>query len=939
MRILLFILMFGIAAQAAESVPAYLTNIHQFTFAGARAGEGYFSKDGHYLIFQSEREKENPFYQIYLLDMKTGQERRISNGQGKTTCSWISPDNKHILFASTHADPKLKDKVAEEWAARKKPKSKYSWSFDDAFDIYETDFKGSYYKNLTHSPGYDAEGSYSPDGKWIAFASNRSGYTEKLSDEDQALFAKDPSSQMEIYIMRADGKDVRRLTHALGYDGGPFFSPDGKRLVYRHFSVDGMTAEVHSMNIDGSDDKEITHLKAMSWAPFYHPSGDYLIFTTNKQGYQNFELYIVDVNGTREPVRVTDLPGFDGLPVFSPDGKKLIWSHTNERGEAQLFAADWNDSLARQALKLDPATPDVKVMQAGINPEDAKVWVEYLASEHMQGRATGSPQEAEYLATIAKQFAALGLKPVGKEFLQAYEFTSGIELDRPNELELHVADLKVKPALSQDWIPLSYSKTGHFAMAPIVFAGYGISAPAAGDQMAYDSYAGLDVKGKWVLAFNGLPDDVSNQRRFFLNTYSRLQHKAMTARSMGAVGLIIVDDAMSPSPELKLTFEGRGEDAGLPVLRLSPKIADQIFKAAKTTRKEWTSKLAKGETAGFALENVTAQSDVALKFKKSQARNAVALLKVPGATSTIAIGAHGDHLGHGEMGNSLWRGEPGAIHYGADDNASGVAGVMAIAKDLSERAKVLHLKQNVLFAVWTGEEIGILGSTHFANENKLKLSAYLNLDMIGRYRDQLLVEGAGSAKEWKGLVEENNLLHPLNVHTTDDPYLPSDALTFYLKQVPILFMFTGSHAEYHSPKDRAELINYDGLAKTSEWTEAMAVKLASSAKPLVNYVKVEGGQRPGEERSFRLYLGTVPDYSQDGKKGVVISGTSKDSPAEKAGLLAGDMIVELGGMKVQNLYDYVYCLQALKAGQKVVMRVMRQGHEKDLEITPVLKVQ
>jgi Tol biopolymer transport system component len=928
------------AKAAAPVVGNYLTDIRQLTFEGARAGESYFSKDGRYMVFQSEREKDNPFYQIYLMDTKTGSTHRVSPGQGKTTCSWISPDMKHILFASTHADPKLKEKVAEELETRKKPKGKYSWSFDDQFDIYETDFQGHGYKNLTHSPGYDAEGSYSPDGKWIAFASNRRGYTEQLNAEEKKLFARDPSTQMDIYIMRADGTQVKRLTTDLGYDGGPFFSPDGKRLVYRHFTTDGMTAEVHTMNIDGSDNKEITHLHAMSWAPFYHPSGEYFIFTTNIQGFQNFELYIVDVEGRREPVRVTNLPGFDGLPVFTPDGNSLVWSHTDERGQAQLYTAKWDDALARKALKLDPVVPDVKLMNSAIDPKDAQTWVEYLASEHMQGRATGSPQESEYMEKIAHAFHELGLKPYGgKDYLQKFEFTSGIVLDDKgaNAIELQLGGVTEHPAVSGDWTPLSYSKNGKFTSAAMVFAGYGMVAPAAGVQPAYDSYANLDVKDKWAVVFAGLPDDVTNERRFFLHAYSRLQHKAMMARSHGALGLVVIEDSATPSAPLRLVFEGRSEDAGLPVIRLSPATADKLFTSAGSSRKAWTEKLAKGEIAGFPLGNASLQAEIALSFKKSVAHNTLAVLEVPGATSSVIVGAHGDHLGHGEMGNSLWRGEKGAIHYGADDNASGVAGVMEIAKDLSHKPQG-HLKQNIIFAVWSGEEIGILGSSHFVKDlDKSKVTAYLNMDMIGRYNDQLMIQGIASAPEWKTLVEKISSVQALTVHTQEDPYLPSDALTFYMKQIPILMAFTGSHPQYHTPGDRPELINYTGLAKTAAWVESMTVALASSAKPLVNYSKVENTSKPAKGRSFRLYLGTVPDYTQDAKKGVVITGTSKDSPAEKAGLKAGDMIVELGGMKIQNLNDYVYCLQALKANQRTVMRVIRRGEEKTLDITPELK--
>lgn len=918
-----------------EPIAPFLTDIRQFTFAGTRAGEGYFSPDGRYLVFQSEREKANPFYQIYLTNLTNGTTRRISPGQGKTTCSWIHPDNKHILFASTHADPQLQQKVAQEWEARKAPKTKYSWSFDDAFDIYQTDFNGSFYKNLTKSPGYDAEGSYSPDGKWIAFASNRTAFTAPMTEEEKKLFAQDASVMMDIYLMRADGSQVKRLTTEPGYDGGPFFSPDGKRITYRHFTVDGTTAEVFTMNVDGSDKRQLTQLKAMSWAPFYHPSGDYIIFTTNKLGYHNFELYMIDVDGKHDPVRVTDLPGFDGLPVFTPDGQSVLWSHTNERGEAQLFQGKWNDSLARQALGLMPRVPSLAAAAS-------KNWVEYLASAHLAGRATGSPEEAEYMKALAKTFTALGLKTD----LQNYQFTSGVELDstQPNLLQISFNGQIENLATAKDWTPLSFSQTGKYSAAAAVFAGYGIVAPVSGTQVAYDSYAGLQVKDKWVVVFSGVPEDVGNERRYFLHGFAQISHKAMMARARGARGLIIVEDTLAHPTNLTLTYEGRGEDLGIPVVRLSPQIADRLFATAGTSRSDWTTKLSKGECDGLDLNKLTIAAEINLHLKKSAAQNVLALLKTPGATSTVVIGAHGDHLGLGEMGNSLSRDhnhqKGSKIHFGADDNASGVAGVLQIAADLTQQVKSgkLKLKQNILFAIWSGEEVGILGSNQFLKDTSgLKISAYLNLDMIGRYRNHVMIQGTGSAFEWKELVERLSTRSSLNIHTLEDPYLPSDALAFYMKGIPVLMAFTGAHAEYHTPKDTADLINYEGLTQIAEWMGNMAAILASSPKSLVTYQKVESTQRPDEKRSFRLYLGTVPDYSQDGKAGVVISGTSKDSPAEKAGLKAGDTIIELGGIKIKNLYDYVYCLQALKANQKVAMRIVRQGREKEVEITPVLK--
>ncbi|MGE4130281.1 MAG: hypothetical protein AB7F86_01515, partial [Bdellovibrionales bacterium] len=270
-----------------------LTSVRQFSLAGRRSGEGYFRRDGRHFIFQSERQQGNPFYQIYLTNLITGQTTRVSPGYGKTTCAWIHPTRDKVIFSSTHGDKNWRAKAKAEFDERLHPKSRYNWSFDENYDIYEADFQGRGLRNLTKSPGYDAESSYSPDGEWIAFASNRAAYTEPMSEADAKAFLRDPSYMMDLYIMKADGSNVRRLTKTPGYDGGPFFSPDGKRLTFRRFSPDGHTAEVYTIGVDGTDEKRITNMKAMSWAPFYHPTGDYLIFASNKYGHANFELFIV----------------------------------------------------------------------------------------------------------------------------------------------------------------------------------------------------------------------------------------------------------------------------------------------------------------------------------------------------------------------------------------------------------------------------------------------------------------------------------------------------------------------------------------------------------------------------------------------------------------------------------------------------------------------
>jgi len=349
----------ALAAQApapASGERAYLSRVRRLTVEGRRAGEGYWAPDGSRLVFQSEREPGNPFYQIYVLDMASGDSKRISPGIGKTTCAFFRPGTDEILFSSTHHDPKSKQYQDEENAFRASGKERrYSWDYDVEMDIYAYGEKSSDLKRLTTAHGYDAEASYSPDGRWIVFSSMRDAYNWTLSEQEKKELEQNPSYFAEIYIMRADGSEQKRLTTTAGYDGGPFFSHDGTRIVWRRFDEQGLIADVWTMKLDGTDARQVTDFGAMSWAPYEHPSGEYIIFASNKLGFENFEVYMIDSAGTREPVRVTYSDGFDGLPVPSPDGRQLAWTSARSGGQAgQLFLAEWNHQSALAAIKAAP---------------------------------------------------------------------------------------------------------------------------------------------------------------------------------------------------------------------------------------------------------------------------------------------------------------------------------------------------------------------------------------------------------------------------------------------------------------------------------------------------------------------------------------------------------------------------------------------------------
>ena len=979
----------GSEAEAAPDNEALLmSKTRQLTFEGRRAGEGYFSADGTRMVFQSERDPSNPFYQIYVTDLETGDIERVSPGHGKTTCAWIHPSGERVLFSSTQDDPEARSKQKEEIELRESGKQRrYAWDYDNQYEIYAKELSDGTYRRLTNVKGYDAEASYSPDGKLIAFASNRNAFKRKLSDREQELFAIDPASMIDIFIMNADGSNVRQLTDVFGYDGGPFFSPDGKRICWRRFSENGATAEVYSMDIDGGDVRRLTSIGAMSWAPYFHPSGDYLVFTTNKHGFANFELYLVRADGKGEPVRVTTTDGFDGLPVFLPDGNRISWTSTRTASkQSQIFMANWNDAMARSLLGLDGSVTDEDASAAlaaaessdpGFVPTDSMRHVDFLARPDLGGRLTGTEGEKRATAYVAAYLESLGFQPAGENgtFFHSFGFPAGSSLTDANQFT--VAGKKLQ--LNEDWQPLAFSKEGETGETGIVFAGYGMQIPASEGTAEYDSYVHLAVGGQWVMVLRDMPQNITAEQRQKMARYSSPRRKASIARDLGAKGIIFVSGPTSKVQNDLIRFDQAASQASVSIaaVSISNAVAEQIFKAADQDLKKSQQQLDDGSLhLGFPLQNAKASATVGIERKRGTGRNVIARLtagaKADHQTPVLIVGAHIDHLGTGGGGGSLAKDdERGQVHVGADDNASGVAAMLEIAQYLAAEKKSGRLKpkRDLLVAAWSGEELGLFGSQAFA-EDFYKLypdaprpaanddetakavahahgstpdaealnsavAAYMNLDMVGRLREKLVVQGIGSSPGFASEVQRRNLPVGLDLNLDKtSTRLPTDASAFVSRDVPILSAFTGAHEDYHTPRDTPDKLNYEGISDIARLFGLIARGFLTNAE--APEFKLEEGEAQQDAPRARLtaYLGTIPDYVAGDVKGLKLSGVAADGPAAKAGVRGGDIIVQLAGKKIEDIYDYTYAIEALKIGEEVKIVVQRGKKTVTMKVIP-----
>jgi len=553
--------------------------------------------------------------------------------------------------------------------------------------------------------------------------------------------------------------------------------------------------------------------------------------------------------------------------------------------------------------------------------------VKALADVRMEGRGAGTRGLDRARQYLEREFKRLGLEPKGEggSFRQPFLVTTGALLRADNRLSGVVNGAEQKLKLREDYIPLSFSAVGSVT-APVVFAGYGASA----EEFGYDDYTHLDVKDKIVLVLRREPPLFQEKSgRQGPTHHSHLITKAINARTRGAKAVILVNGALGKDEEDPLIhFEQAGpEDAGILMVQVKNAVADRWLQTAGTSLAQLQKEMdEKSEPRSRSLpDSLRLSLSVDIERVRKQVNNVLAYL--PGKTAEyVVLGAHYDHLGRGGA-SSLAPSQIGQVHPGADDNASGAAGLLELARVFSARRG--QLERGILFASFAGEELGILGSSYWVKHPTLPLDqavAMLNMDMIGRIQSgKVYIGGVGTGSTLKGLVESAVGRHKLTVDYSASGYAASDHTSFVTQKVPVLFFFSGLHSDYHKPSDTWEKIDADSAVRLLDLVADLTATLTSGGER-PQFVKVEAETRAGGAPSggggYGPYFGSIPDFGQV-ESGVRFADVRPNSPAAKAGLQAGDILIQFGDMAVKNLQDFTYALRKSKVGDVVEVKVLR----------------
>ncbi len=863
----------------------HLRNLKQLTRGVGENTKARWAFDSSELIMQSKRQ---PFScdQVFRLPIDGSKPKRISTGLGQATSSHFLPGGREIVYSSTHQSsgecPAIPDLSQGE-----------VWPIYREYNLFVANAKdGSKLRKLTNTRYYDAEATVCHDGS-IVFSSTRNG-------------------DIDLYRMDRDGSHVVQLTDSLGYDGGAVFSKDCSQIVwqasrplgkeslaYQRRLSRGMvktdTLEIFVANADGHNVRQITYLDATSFAPSFSPDGKRVLFSTNvDKGQQEFDIWAVNVDGSYLE-RITYADGFDGFPTFSPDGKTLAFSSSRNQaqsGETDIFIADWGSE----------GHGEVRETGADVFVQD----LQWLADDARGGRGIGSEGIEASADWIAKRFAELGLAPgVEASFFQPLQVVTSIEQGKKSALKISRTR-----AVAGEFVVAGFSKAGSVS-GKAVFVEYGL----VSEELGLDDYKGCNLKGKIAVIRRFTPDTELFKHKKKYRLHSSLHRKAFLARERGAVGVVVVNQAPSGNPDdeeapLPNVALERLRGVGIPVV-----IASRDFaRGLRTTLKSPAVAI----TVDFAVVKTPSRNVVGRLVSTSAAKG----------QAPLVIGAHYDHLGMGGA-HSLDRGKP-VIHNGADDNASGVAALLDVAKTLAKHPETLG--RDVLFVAFTGEENGLLGSQYFVENSPETIGvgerffAMLNMDMVGRLRsNQLRVLGADSAAQWKGIANASCQKYRVHCYVGGDGYGPSDQTSFTNGGYPVLYFTTGAHSDYHKSTDDAEFINAMGGKQIADLVADIALQTAGLKG--INFQKTVATSHNGDRRSFGASLGTIPNYADDSKEpGMLLSGVRPGGAADLAGLRAGDRLLAVDDTEVHSVQDLVYVLQTARPGQEAVARVLRGKH-------------
>lgn len=567
----------------------------------------------------------------------------------------------------------------------------------------------------------------------------------------------------------------------------------------------------------------------------------------------------------------------------------------------------------------------------GITTNDLQKQIGFLASDSLKGRKPGTPEDAVTSAYIRDCFSKAGLKLLYDNGFQKFEIVADVKPGNNNSISFD--GVAATPGV--DFTPLSFSSSATLS-ASVVFAGYGFDLNL--DSLKWNDYKSIDVKGKWAIVLRGDPEPDKANSAFL--PYEQERGKVLTAKDKGAVGVLLVSpsDIEKTDVIMHMQYDKSPSDAGLPVFSITRALADKLLASMNYSIASLEAEMKENhKPVSLYLEpTVTATSDV-VKTRVT-AQNVVGILEGSDPvlkTEYVVIGAHFDHLGMGGEGSGSRTPDTIAVHNGADDNASGTAGVIELAQKLS--ANRSKLKRSFVFVAFTGEEMGLLGSKEFVNKPPIdlkKVNAMINMDMIGRFNKEsktISVGGTGTSAEADSILKILETGRSYKVSHSPDGYGPSDHASFYSENIPVFYFSTGAHDEYHTPADDADKINYTGEVAVLDMVYDLSVVVASNKK--LSFRESGSKQAARYGRNMKVTLGIVPDMVSNDNNGLRVDGVRKGGPADRAGIVKGDRVITIEGQPVTNIYDYMARLGKLKPGQVASVEIIRN------EIKQILIVQ